>query len=233
MARVVRPQQINIRKGDCLLLLSELADGEVGAIITDPPYGVNFQHHTKRDARGRKRLTCWPKIHNDDSLKWRPRFCEEAYRVLKPDSYLVFFFGWPRVSEFTEGAKFAGFRIVSRVMWFKPRWMGLGYHTRGAHELAIVCAKGRPTPASKAFIDVRSWRPERGLHATQKPVGLMSDLIGQFSRPGDLVLDPFMGSGSTAIAARELGRRFLGIEIDRRYFETARKRLGSVCRKCA
>ena len=69
---------------------------------------------------------------------------------------------------------------------------------------------------------------DRGLHPTQKPVGLLSYLTRLFSRPGEVVLDPFMGSGSTGVAAAELGRHFIGIEREQQYFDIGAKRLEHV-----
>jgi adenine-specific DNA-methyltransferase len=155
----------------------------------------------------------------------------ELFRVLKPDSYAVSFFGWPKAEQMFAIWRRCGFRLLSRIVWLKEKWMGLGHHARGQHEQAILLGKGRPQPQSRSFRDVRTHRVEHGLHATQKPIGLMADMVGQFSAVGDLVLDPFMGAGSTGVAAIELGRRFVGAEIDPTYFATARKRLRATARR--
>jgi DNA modification methylase len=215
-----------------LRVLQLLPDACVDAVITDPPYGVAYQHHCCRSPAGGW-ISKWGEIAGDRRRDWADDVWRELARVLKPDSYAVPFFGWPRADELWAIWRRHRLRLLSRVVWVKERWMGLGHHTRGQHEQCMVLGKGRPRPQSRSFRDVRIHGVEHGLHATQKPVGLMRDLVGQFSAPGDVVLDPFMGSGSTGLAAAELGRRFIGIELDRTYFATARKRFRLLERRAA
>jgi adenine-specific DNA-methyltransferase len=89
-----------------------------------------------------------------------------------------------------------------------------------------LLAKGNPSQPAQRIPDVLEWKYSGNkLHPTQKPLCVLTPLIQTFSRPSDIVLDPFCGSGSTLVAARELGRRYIGIELSKTYFELAEQRL--------
>jgi site-specific DNA-methyltransferase (adenine-specific) len=97
---------------------------------------------------------------------------------------------------------------------------------RYSHEQAYLLAKGTPLKPRVALRDVLEWRYSGdGLHPTQKPVMALVPPILAFSAVGDIVLDPFVGSGTTAVASRTLGRRYIGIEIDPKYARLAEERL--------
>ena len=100
------------------------------------------------------------------------------------------------------------------------------------HEQAYLLVKGDPALPEHPIQDVLEWQyTGNRLHPTQKPVGSLKPLIEAFCPAGGLVLDPFCGSGSTLVAARETGRSFIGIELDRRHWGTAVRRLKTVRRK--
>jgi site-specific DNA-methyltransferase (adenine-specific) len=97
-----------------------------------------------------------------------------------------------------------------------------------AHENAYLLAKGGPSLPAQPISDVIEWQyTGNKLHPTQKPVFALQRLIRSFSQPGDLVVDPFCGSGSTLVAAQIEGRNFVGIELNSNYFEIARERLSA------
>jgi RimJ/RimL family protein N-acetyltransferase len=109
---------------------------------------------------------------------------------------------------------------------FRKSYASMARFLRYEHECAYLLAKGRPALPASPVPDVLDWKYSGNrLHPTQKPVEPMKTLIDAFSRPGDVVLDPFCGSGSTLQAARELGRNFIGIELDPAHHRTARNRL--------
>src|SRR5690606_21164224 len=101
----------------------------------------------------------------------------------------------------------------------------LAYH----HEQAYLLAKGQVQLPLLPIPDVIDWRYERNeFHPTQKPVSILKPLIEAFSKPGEIILDPFCGSGSTLVAASELDRRFIGIELDATHHATATRRVGDI-----
>lgn len=199
--------------GDCLVAMPQLASESVDFILTDPPYLVNF-----RDRSGRS-------IANDVTDEWLAPAFAQMFRVLKPDSLCVSFYGWNRVDSFFAAWRAAGFRIAGHLVFTKSYASKAGL-VKYQHESAYLLAKGRPAVPADPIADVQPWQYSGNrYHPTQKPLNCLRTLIAAFTRPGDTVLDPFAGSGSTCVAARELGRRYIGIEIDPNYYAAARERL--------
>jgi site-specific DNA-methyltransferase (adenine-specific) len=202
-----------ITQGDCQQVLRRLPDACIDFVLTDPPYLVRY-----KDRSGRQ-------VVSDDNTRWMYPAFSELYRVLKPDSYAVSFYGWNKADRFLEVWRECGFRPVGHFVWVK-RYASCVRHTQTKHEQAYLLAKGNPLPPKAPPADVLTWHyTGNRLHPTQKPVTSLTPLIEAFSRPGNIVLDPFAGSGTTGIAARQSGRRFLLIEKDTVYFKAACDRL--------
>jgi adenine-specific DNA-methyltransferase len=198
---------------DCIKALPMLPDKSINFILTDPPYIANYR---SRDGR---------KVANDDNDKWlRPAFAE-MYRVLAPDSFCVSFYGWPRADRFMQAYRAAGFKVVGHLM-FPKRYASSTRFVRYSHESAHLLAKGNPRQPVNPIADVIEWQyTGNKLHPTQKPIAALTPLIESFSRKSDMVLDPFAGSGSTLLAAKMLGRNWLGVELDKKYHAIASHRL--------
>ncbi|HWJ87810.1 DNA methylase [Shinella daejeonensis] len=205
-----------IFNGDCIDVMRSFDRASVDFILTDPPYVTNF-----RDRQGRT-------IANDDNGRWlRPAFTQ-MHRVLKDGGFCVSFYGWNKVDLFMDAWKAAGFRVVGHLV-FRKRYASSTRFLRYQHEQAYLLAKGNPTLPAQPIPDVLDF-PYTGnrLHPTQKPVEALTPLIEAFTKPGDLVLDPFSGSGSTLAAAQQTGRNWTGIELDNAHYHTARKRLAEL-----
>lgn len=205
-----------IIQGDSLEVLLGIPGNSVDLIVTDPPYLIGY-----RDRQGRT-------VANDkDAEAVLPSYAE-MYRVLKSDSLCVTFFGWSQIDHFAQAWREAGFRMVGDVVWHKSYASSTGYVGRH-HEAAALLAKGRPSYPQAPLPDVQPWTYSGNRnHPTEKAVEVLSPLIKSFSSDGDIILDPFSGSGSTAVAASLLDRRYIGIELDNGYCELARKRLAGV-----
>lgn len=201
--------------GDCLEVLPRLPEGCANFVLTDPPYLANY-----RDRAGRR-------IAGDDNDRWlKPAFAG-MFRALERDSFAVSFYGWHQADRFLAAFRGAGFRIVGHLV-FPKRYASTTRYLRYRHECAYLLAKGSPRVPALTISDVIDWRYSGNrLHPTQKPLAALVPLVDSFSRPGGLVLDPFAGSGSTLVAARALGRRFLGIELDAAYHRLAAERLAA------
>lgn len=202
----------DVWNGDCLKLLPTLRDDSVDFILTDPPYITRY-----RDRSGRS-------VPNDNNEAWlKPAFAE-LYRVLKPDSFAVSFYGWSKADRFLTAFRAAGFRVVGHLVFLK-RYTSKTQFLRYQHEAAYLLAKGNPTP--QAIIgDVIDWTYSGNkYHPTEKPLSVLTALIAAFCPVGGLVLDPFAGSGSTLLAASSLGYHHLGIELDVKYHAMACDRL--------
>jgi site-specific DNA-methyltransferase (adenine-specific) len=197
-------------------VLRSFVSGSVDFVVADPPYLVGFGGRWDGDG---------VRIAGDDDPSWLVPVYRELWRVLRDDSLCVSFYGWPRADEFLGAWKPLGFRPVSHLVFVKHDW-GFGRFTRSQHESAYVLAKGQPPRPVLAPSDVLHWvRTRPSLHPNQKPLGAIEHLLARFTKPGDLVLDPFMGSGTTLVAARRGGRRAIGIELEQRYCTVAVERL--------
>ncbi len=200
-------------QGDCVAVLSSFASQSIDMVLTDPPYLVNY-----KDRSGRS-------ISNDGQDEWlRPAFSELS-RVMRNNSICISFYGWSKVDLFFAAWRAAGLRPVGHIVFTKTYSSSASF-VQYRHESAYILAKGKPALPSLPLPDVLPWQyTGNGLHPTQKPVGVLQPLVEAFTKPGDVVLDPFAGSGSTCFAAAAAGRRYVGIELDAKYYGAAKQRL--------
>ena len=199
-----------------------MPDESVDAIITDPPYGINY--HTKGTSIK----------HDNSPFIW---FLYDAFRVLKSGDSgrgsLICFTRWDVEQTFIDAMKLAGFQVKSEVIWDKVMH-GMGdckAQFAPTHENVVFAVKGKFSFPGKRPRDVVTYHKLASgemIHPTEKPVGLLTSLVNAVTKPGDLILDPFAGSGSTLVAAKKSGRRFIGVELDDEYYEKARRRIEEV-----
>jgi site-specific DNA-methyltransferase (adenine-specific) len=190
-------------------------------VLTDPPYGMGFQSNWSKTGPRHK------KIIADESVD--PRWIPLAVRTMREGAGLVMFCDWKTSCEWRYHLEENGLRLVSQVIWDREHH-GMGDLT-GAyapmHDVIWYATKGRRTWANgrpKSVIRCKRPSPSEDMgHPTCKPLGLIEQLV---KTHGDgSYIDPFMGSGTTGVACKRLGRKFIGIELDPGYFETARKRI--------
>ena len=213
MKSIIEQLRNDVACGDCIDVMRTMPWASVDFILTDPPYLVNY-----RDRSGRR-------VANDDNDAWLKPAFRQMYRVLRPNSLCVSFYGWNKVDSFMAAWREAGFDVVGHIV-FRKHYSSKARYLSYEHESAYLLAKGRPLLPSSPVPDVLDWQYSGNrLHPTQKPVQPLKTLIGAFTRPGALILDPFAGSGSTLVAAQELGRRFIGIELDEQHHRTASSRI--------
>jgi DNA modification methylase len=186
-------------------------------IVTDPPYGVNIHNAgAQRDKWGEE-------VFDDDTestMSLMKKVFPEMYRVLKPDTHAYVFFAMTYYAEFKKMLEDAGFDVVpTPIIWNKTSQSAppvTPYSFTQAYEPIFLCHKGRRSLNAYIpnVISMDRVSSSQTIHVTQKPTQLMKKLIEASSAAGDLVLDPFCGSGSTIIAAYESKRRVKGIEKD-------------------
>lgn len=199
--------------GNCVEVMKDMHANSVDLILTDPPYLVNY-----RDRSGRQ-------VRNDDNDAWLEPAFQQMHRVLKDGGSCLSFYAWNRIDLFMAAWKKAGFHIAGHVVFTKKYASGSRF-TRYQHEQAYLLTKGNPAPPRAPPPDVIPWTyTGNRLHPTQKPVAIFNPVIEAFTKPGDTVLDPFCGSGSTLVAARDLGRNYIGIELDPAHHLTSSRRL--------
>jgi adenine-specific DNA-methyltransferase len=218
----VRSQLVNtIMHGDCIEVMRQIPANSIDFILSDPPYLVNY-----RDRDGRS-------IRNDANSSWLKPAMKEAYRVLKHDRLAVMFYGWSAVDRFFAAWREAGFYPVGHIV-FRKNYASKSRLVRYHHEQAYLLAKGRPPLPKHPIADVLDVDYSGNkLHPTQKPLSALVPLIRSFSLPGDVLLDPFAGSGSTCAAAALTNRKYIGIELDKKYHIEAVARLNRVHQRIA
>lgn len=214
-------------------LLRILPDASVDAVITDPPYGLSgrvFAFPTKR----------YTAINEEWDLFVPLAWLRECKRVLKPGGSVICFGGRQSIYQVAAECLSMGWRLVNDITWFKkdapPNFTGR-MMTESTERALWFCPSGegwtynlsmaKLMNSGKNLRDVWTFNTERAdrLHPTQKPLDLMERCILLFTNPGDLVVDPFAGSGTTLVAAQKHGRRYIGCDLEQRYVEAARKRL--------
>jgi len=235
--------KVDLRLGDCLEVMKTLPDGSVDLILTDPPYGHNNNNgdlaHNREAALGLRDVVPaeWARpILNDgpEANDLVRAMFREARRLLRPGHCCCCCCGgggpdpqfarWSLWLDETVGFK-------QMVVWDKGG-LGMGWHYRRNYETVLVGEKAGAAGAwygghsvGNVIHGILGIKPSADQHPTQKPIRLMSRFVLWHTQPGDLVLDPFMGSGATGIAAVLAGRSFLGVELDEHWFAVAEKRI--------
>ena len=201
--------------GNCISVLKNAPNECIDLVVTDPPYICGY-----KDRDGRT-------VHNDTTTDWVQPAFSEIYRVLKNNHFCISFYGWNHIDTFMNAWKSVGFRPVGHLVFQKQYASKVGF-LGSRHECAYLLAKGHPEKPKRALKDVIPWKyTGNKLHPTQKPIEVIRPLITAFSKPGDIVLDPFAGSGTTGVAAEQIGRKYILIEQDMEYCHTAEKRLNT------
>ena len=215
-----------IYRGDCLDIMQSIPCEYVDLVLTDPPYNIARENNFHTIGRAGIDFGEWDKGFDLFS------YINDASRILKKDGSFIVFNDWKNLGDIAKYAEGVGFETKNMLRLEKtnpmPRNRDRCYVTD--FEVAIWFVK---RGAKWCFNRQGSayQRPkfthsvERGLHPTQKSLKLMEELVKIHSNPDMLVLDPFMGSGTTGLACLNLGRKFIGIEKDEQYFEVARSRL--------
>lgn len=198
--------------GDALELIKLIPDESIDLIFTDPPYGLG-----KRE------------IKDEANLNLFYRILKECYRVLKPNGFFITFFSTKYLPQLFQNNPFTYFW---QFILYCPQGQVVSPIGLTKYMSCFVFKKGNPKIVHKGvdiIIDTPSKmvEPDEGYidHPTPKPKHFIKALLKMFSKEGDLVLDPFIGSGSTAVACVQLNRRFIGFEINPQYCELARQRI--------
>lgn len=217
---------------DCLEGLRDVPDASVDLIVTDPPYFLSMGHSgSNTNAKNSEQLTS-NRAFNDLAIctPFYKRLFAEFHRVLKPDGSFYWFTDWRGYAYYFPLLN-AELPVRNMLVWDKKSGPGSFYSF--AHELVVF---GTFKPKTKAGVGTNVWRMAafnsgakatngEKQHPTQKPIELISKMIEDATDPGAVVLDTFMGSGTTAVAALRTGRKFIGFELDERYHAIAQRRV--------
>ncbi len=232
----------HLSNGDCLARMKLIPTNNVDLVLTDPPYNLGLFMHNRQTNLNKMRENHFAYSGWDDLTfeEWENNmrlFFKESNRVLKKRGSLLMFMSLIKVETLIKLAQEHGFYYKTVGVWHKtnpmPRNMNL--HFVNSTECWIYFINegttGTFNNAGKLIHDYyeTSVTPgkekKHGSHPTQKPLDLINHFVRLLSNPGDVVLDPFMGSGSTGVSCEVLKRNFLGIELDKKYYELTKTRI--------
>ena len=255
MGEVVRLRDDEVLVGDCIELMARLPDASVDLVFADPPYNLQLggellrPNHSRVDGVEEE----WDRFDGfADYDRFTRDWLGEARRLLKPDGALWVIGSYHNIYRVGAILQDLGFWLLNDIVWRKTNPMPnfRGRRFTNAHETLLWCARSQETrytfnyEAMKALNDELQMRsdwllplcggPERlkrdgkKAHPTQKPEALLHRVLLASTRPGDTVLDPFFGTGTTGAVAKRLGRRFIGIEREEEYAAIAKERIAAV-----
>ena len=195
--------------------------------MTDPPYKCisGGKPHLKNQPSGILAKNDG-KIFEHNHIS-PSEYISEFYRVLKPNTHCYIMTNTLNIQSFLNIATKVGFKLHNILIWKKNNATPNRWYMKNC-EYILFLRKGKAksinNPGTKQVLEVNNIIGNK-LHETEKPVELMSIMVENSSNVGDLVLDPFMGSGSTGVACKNANRKFFGIEIDEKYFNIAKSRI--------
>jgi site-specific DNA-methyltransferase (adenine-specific) len=212
-------------RGDAVEWLGTLATESVDLVVTDPAYESLEKHRavgtTTRLKHSKASSNDWFQIFPNARF---PELFRELYRVMRKNTHFYLFCDQETMFVAKPIAEQAGFRFWKPLVWDKVR-IGMGYHYRSRYELVLFFEKGKRKLQSLSVSDIITCPRIRGGYPAEKPPAVAEVLVAQSSEPGDVVIDPFAGSGSAGVAAVRLGRHFLGSDVCAEAIAVARARL--------
>ena len=215
--------------GDCMEVMQDVESTSVDCIIIDPPFSGNSSK-AKAGAKGRFQNSL---IMYDDLtercfyLLMKPVFVE-CFRILREGGHFYCFTDWKQLRNMMDCIEMGSLKINNLVCWDKTHFgMGSGY--RRQEEYVIVASKSHAKPFNlknvASVIQVKKVSPKSRKHPHEKPQALLDIMIRNSTNEGDVVFDCFMGSGATGKACKKRNRKFIGIELDEKYYQVATKRI--------
>lgn len=243
--RYLNIENSHLLKGDCIKVMKTIPDDSVDCIITDPPYNLGLFMHNRNTNLKKMRenqfaYAGWDNMEYNAWKRSMAKFMEQCARVSKKSASLVVFMSVLKVADIVALAQKYGFYYKTTGIWHKtnpmPRNMNIHYvnstecwiyfvnkDTSGTFnnngEVLHDFLESSVTPISEK---------KHGKHPTQKPLKILNELISTLTNPNDIVLDPFMGSGSTCVSAALNGRRYIGIELSEEYHAIAQSRINNI-----
>jgi site-specific DNA-methyltransferase (adenine-specific) len=223
-----------IYQGDALYLLSRIPQGAIDLIITDPPFAIDF--HAQRlnyNRAGGHVMEGYREIPPEEYAAFTCEWVRLAYRALAPSGSIYLFSGWNRLGDVLFALDDAGFVTLNHLIWkyqfgvfTRKKFVTSHYHILYAvkNPKEYTFHKIDHYPEDVWVINREYWKGKKKT-PTKLPSALVKKILEYSSNPGDLVLDPFLGSGTVAVVSHEMGRHFLGFEIVEEYFNFARERI--------
>lgn len=239
-----RELEMKLLNGDCLTEMNKLEDNSIDLILTDPPYNLglfmtNRQTNLKKMRDNFFGSAGWDDLDVIDWTKLMTEFFSESSRTLKKGGAILIFMSVIKVETLINIATQYGFYYKTTGIWHKtnpmPRNMNL--HFVNSNECWIYFIKEKRTGTFnnerleldfiQSSVTPKSEK-KHGSHPTQKPVKVMEHFVKLLTNENEIILDPFMGSGSTAVAALQNNRDFIGVELAPEYFDIVNKRVNEI-----
>lgn len=212
------PELNKIYQGDCLEIMKDWPDSCVDVVITDPPYGEKT-HAGARTGEGREKLITFSSVTPEYMVDLARRLCFLSRR------WVIMTCDWRHCAEIEKQCP----EIFIRAgVWIKPNPMPQMTGDRpstGWEAIAILHRKGKKSWNGRGGSAVFNFNKISGEHPTQKPLDFIVRLVHLFSNEGEIILDPFCGSGTTLVAAHKMDRSFVGIEMDEKYVALTKDRI--------
>ena len=231
----VLEQTIDIRLGNAIELIKTIPSDSIDCVVTDPPYRVTSRGNAGNSGgMFKKDINLKGKVFAENDVKIQD-FASELFRVLKEQTHCYVMCNQINLQPYLNELERVGFKITKVLIWDKGNKINSQWYM-GQVEFIIFCRKGRAKRVNNCGISELIAIPNKktkrkdgtNYHDTEKPVALMELLVKQSTIGGDVVLDPFVGIGATAIACLKNGRRFVGFELDYNYYTIAVGRVNKV-----
>lgn len=217
---------VKLYNDDCLNVLKDIEDNSIDLVVTDPPYEVI----TGGRNGGVKGKPSGILTENKQLMKSIPKadlWLSECFRVMKDGTHIYIMTNTLNLTNYLNIINSVGFKLHNLLVWNKNNTTPNRWYMKNC-EYVIFARKGFAksinNPSSQTVHNFDNIIGNKK-HPTEKPVDLMKLYVENSSQVGDTILDPFMGSGSTGVACKELGRDFIGVELDKQYFDIATKRI--------
>lgn len=208
-------KKVNLFHDDCLNILKALPDKSIDLILTDPPYGINIASNKTIGGKGVCKNTIF------ETKEWDKQTPSKQYfdEILRTGKNIIIF-----------GGNYFSDKLPQSNCWFIWDKRCEDKHQNNFADAELCWTNLKTTRIYrflyKGMIQEDMSKKEKKVHPTQKPLELISKMVNDNSKANDLVLDCFMGSGTTGVASLKLGRRFIGVELDKKYFDIVRERIG-------
>lgn len=226
---------IKLKNCDYVELINEMLEQniKIDLILTDPPYCVSRNHQLGFSNMGRAGMDYGEWDYNFDQKEW----IIKTSKLVRDGGSIIIFNDWKNISYMCEALQESGYEIKDLIRWEKNNPMPRNVNSRYVtdFEVAIWAVKGKKKWTFNKPESIPYLRPvfksglvpggKKRIHPTQKHLGIIEEIIKIHSNQGDLIFDPFSGSGTTALACKNLGRNFIGSEIEKEYYDKAIKRL--------
>ena len=220
---------VKLYNDDCLNVLKDIEDNTIDLVVTDPPYEVI----TGGRNGGVKGKPSGILKENKQLMKSIPKvdlWLSECFRVMKDGTHIYIMTNTLNLTNYLNIINGVGFKLHNLLVWNKNNTTPNRWYMKNC-EYVIFARKGFAksinNPSSQTVHNFDNIIGNKK-HPTEKPVDLMKLYVENSSQVGDTVLDPFMGSGSTGVACKELDRNFIGVELDKQYFDIAESRINNV-----